>query len=368
MRLKLWSRDKNKVMVLQHELNAAYPHDLPKLKIDGKFGLKTQAKVLKFQRSIRNLKADGVFGPITLKEFRLKYPTTKLAVGTSIKMPEMVITANAKKISKFQDDFEKVFKQQNKKKEWQEFTQFVDSGMKNHSYVKTVITGIRTAENARMFAAAFLTMKSWGFTGKQILTVCRQLAKLNGSHFMLTLKALSEPAGRFGSALKSLGGTATIAILLCDFIECLYHASKGNYAAIFGIIYKVGARVAFPRLAMLNCLQAFLNGIFPNSPKLNIIFRILKAFDPIGLGSVGVESMTATATALYHWGEKGDAGAMIPRLDKLVKRLKKSPAGVLAELGDNAGRSAYQLSRMSSNEWGVIMSLNWRRFKSIFSN
>ncbi len=366
MYLRLWTKEHGKVRILQEELNKLYPNDIPKLKIDGKYGLKTQAKVMKFQRSTRKLLVDGVFGPKTLAEYKKKIPNTKL-IGTHIKLPEIVITASAGNKYKFHNEMKEVFKKENKKTEWEQFDKFIEEGMKKHSFFKTIFTGIRTAENAGMFARMFLTLRAWGFNQKQIITVFRQLSKLGGSQFTGTLKTLSEPMGRFGVMFKALGNVATKAILLCDFIECLYHASKGNYAAIFGIVYKAGMRTLFWKLGALNCLQTFLTGILPPSMKLKAVFKIIKLFDPIGLGQVGIESMAASATAAYHWWDKGDAGATIPRLDKLVKRIKKSPAGVLAEIGDNAGKSAYELSRISSAEWAHIMRLNWRRFKSLFS-
>ena len=367
MYLRLWTKKHDKVRILQEELNKLYPQDFPKLKIDGKYGPKTQAKVMKFQKSTKKLLVDGVFGPKTLAEYKKKVSGTKL-IGTHVTLPDVVIDVT-KNSYKFQNEMIDVFKKENKQKELERFNNLMEEGMKKHAFFKTIVTGIRTSENAAMFARMFLTLRSWGFSQKQILTVFKQLSKLRGARFIGTLKTLSEPTGRFGIIFKSLGNVATKAILLCDFIECLYHASKGNYAAIFGIIYKAGMRTVYWRLGALNCLQTFLKGILPSSmnPKVTAAFKILRMCDPIGLGQVGIESLAASATAAYHWWDKGDAGAAIPRLDKLVKRIKKSPAGVLAELGDNAGKSAYEISRISSREWAHIMRLNWRRFKSIFS-
>lgn len=119
--------------------------------------------------------------------------------------------------------------------------------------------------------------------------------------------------------------------------------------------------------AMIDALQSFIELVVPKTKQSQLLFKILKAINPVGLGAVAMESVAASVTAAYYVvNNGGDFGAAIPRLDQLVERMKKSPAGVFVGIGDNAGMAAYHLSAMSSTEWGLIMSYKWRQFKGLF--
>jgi peptidoglycan hydrolase-like protein with peptidoglycan-binding domain len=50
--------------ILQSALNNRPPSALPALTVDGVFGLKTQGRVIEFQRA-HSLTTDGVVGPLT---------------------------------------------------------------------------------------------------------------------------------------------------------------------------------------------------------------------------------------------------------------------------------------------------------------
>lgn len=81
MLLKLKIKKPTQIRVLQDELNALYPSDSPKLTVDGVFGSKTEAKVMKFQRRNKKLQVDGIFGPKTFSAFEIQFPKTKLMSG-----------------------------------------------------------------------------------------------------------------------------------------------------------------------------------------------------------------------------------------------------------------------------------------------
>ena len=90
---------------------------------------------------------------------------------------------------------------------------------------------------------------------------------------------------------------------------------------------------------------------------------------PVGLGAVAVDSLATSVIAGYKYITSGrkDIGVVIPHLDKLVNRMKKSPAGVFTRIGENAGDAAYELSKISPREWAHLWSLNWQRLKRAFS-
>ena len=366
MLLRMWSKDTDKIKILQQELNDLYPQDVSKLKVDGVFGSRTQAKVMKFQRLNGKLKVDGVFGPKTLEQFQLKISNTRLAKGTHLTAPVQTITVSNKAL-KFQNEMQQTFVKSRKQSEWDTFVKAIDQAVIPE--VTKVLLAIQNADTARVLVKAYLQLKSFGFTGKQIGVVFGQLSKLNGDELGKVLGVLGKPTGAFGKVLASAGKVATKMGLIVTFIQCLIYAKKGNYAAIFGEIYKFVMGKMLPWAGIVDALQTFVELVVQKSWKLNVIFKVLKVANPIGLGAVAVESIAASATAAYHVVVvgHGDLGAAIPRLDKLVKRMKKSPVSIFVELGDNAGAATYQLSTMKATEWSLIMSYKWRQFKNLFS-
>ena len=83
------------VKKLQDYLNRAYPTKLPRLKEDGIFGARTQARVREFQGQ-KGLSCDGIVGPIT--EETLIYSADRISAS---EVNVLVAEWNGKRLSKY---------------------------------------------------------------------------------------------------------------------------------------------------------------------------------------------------------------------------------------------------------------------------
>ncbi len=359
MILKLWSSDSIKIRLLQTELNRLFPNNPPKLRADGIFGQKTRSRVIKLQQLNRELVVNGVFDPETQAELKRRLPDTKLGDANTT----TAVTKSSQ--VKYQNEIKQVFDKEGTKQDWDLFTKAIQDG--SIPQIKKILFELQNAPNAIKFAQVFITFRKLGLGPKEMGVVIGQISKLKGADLANTLKVFSNANGSIATALKSTKSILARAGLIVTLVECFIFAKQGNYAAILGEIYKFAMGKVFKWAAIVDGIQSYLETTYPRTFESSVVFAVLKAANPIGLGAVAVESIAASATAAYYVIKaRGDLGAAIPRLDKLVTRMRKSPASIFVELGDNAGSGAYQLSRMSSTEWTLIMSYKWREFKNLF--
>ena len=104
--------------------------------------------------------------------------------------------------------------------------------------------------------------------------------------------------------------------------------------------------------------------------KNNTFFKVIRAIDPVGLGAAAVDSAGTLIQSAVDMVSKGkmDAGVMMPRLNRLVGRLKQGPTRIFAEMGENLGDALYEISKMTSDDWSTVASYSWSQFKSFFTS
>ncbi|MDQ4122191.1 MAG: peptidoglycan-binding protein [Acidobacteriota bacterium] len=362
MSIQMGSRGEN-VRVLQQDLNAILSNERPSLVLDGVFGVKTKDRVCKFQR-LNALKVDGIVGPKTSAKILEKKPRTPGAPPTP---PGVAPNPNLPTSGmKFQNEMRQVFEQKGKTSQWMEFWNWYEQNQIPD--LKTFLGFIGRAEDARTLAKFFIELRSWGFSAKEITMLFAKFNTMKGADAVKLFEIAVEPAGKFGKAVKAISDTAGRVGLVVTFVECAMHASRGDYSVIPAEIYKFGLGKMVPWAAMIEGLGSLLDGIVPEQTRKNsLLFKIMRSFDPIGLGAAGVDSLSAVVIGFFEMAVKGEVNVdiLMPRLQRLVNRLKQGPTSVFAELGENSGDALYQLSQ-EGIDFEAIMRYSWMELKDFF--
>ena len=113
-------------------------------------------------------------------------------------------------------------------------------------------------------------------------------------------------------------------------------------------LYKFGMGKAVPWAAMVEGVGSLLDGIVPEQTRKNsMLFRTLRAVDPVGLGGVAVDSVVSIVTSGAEMAAAGrvDIDILTNRLTPLVARMKQGPANLFVELGENSGDALYELTQ-----------------------
>ncbi len=356
--------DRRDVITIQKLINYHLKQPGRLLVIDGICGPKTKAAISLFQRTqVKEIRADGRVDPHgkTIKKL------FALGIGKGDLPPSL--TENPSSNHRFEKEMRKVFVDAKKENEWNEFIKGIEGG--SIPAMKIFLGTIGRVEDARAIAKMFLNFKKWGFSLKDINAVFDQAKKLNPKDAAKLFGALSETGSKAGKLFGFANGVAAKAGLIIALVECIIHARKGDYHMLFVEAYKFTMGKAIPWAAMIEGLQSLVDAILPESlKKNNTFFKVVRAIDPVGLGAAAVDSAGTLIQAAVDMVSKGkmDAGVMIPRLNRLVGRLKQGPTRIFAEMGENLGDALYEISKMTSDDWSTVASYSWSQFKSFFTS
>lgn len=350
------------VRALQNDLNALNQIGQPSLMTDGVFGMKTKDRVCKFQ-TLNHLKPDGIVGPKTLggiKTARQRMP------GAPPPLPGFPSPVGGGGM-KFESEMKAVFEQKGQSFEWAGFFAAVEQG--SIPPIKIFLGAIGRVEDARALASFYLQLRKWGMTGREMQLIFSKVILLRNDQALKLFATASEPAGKFAKVIGFLGSAATVAGYLVLVIECIGHASRGDYSIIMAELYKFGMGKAVPWAAMVEGLGSLLDGVVPeNTRQNNLAFKILRSLDPIGLGASAVDSIGVVAGGLYEMLFSGRSAEdiMIPRLTKLVARMKQGPTSIFAEIGENCGDALYEISIMEDIAYREMLDYSWMELKEFF--
>lgn len=354
MLLQVGSRGPN-VTKLQADLNSIYSRDFPQLRTDGIFGPKTKEWVCKFQRS-NHLVVDGIVGPKTLG----KMQQTGGSPGAPPAAPGIpsIPSAPATGPARFSQEMKEEFVKKGKSSLFNEFL----ADLENNTIPgwKVFLGIIGRAEDARVLARFWVELRAIGLTGPQLRTVLAQTIRLN-KDALVFFDVVTKPGGKFARALGFAGSAANVAGIITTGIECVLHARRGDYSVIPAEIYKFYMGKAVPWAAIIEGIGSLLDGVVPEETrKSSLLFRIMRGFDPIGLGASGVDAMGSIVLTAFEMVQKGEINADIamPRLQRLVSRMKQGPTNIFVELGENCGDALYELSE-TGIDFEAIMRYSW---------
>lgn len=358
----------NDVTRLQTDLNRAYPRDMPQLKTDGVFGMKTREWVIKFQRNNPPLKPDGIAGPKTLAKLASigRGPGAPPSVGG---MPIPPPPAPETGINRFKTEMLQEF---DKKGAGAQFGEFLNDLEANTIPGWKIFLGsIGRIEEARQIASFWVELNQLlkGVEGQRKL-VLAGIAKLNKNDLVI-FEALAKPTGKLGKAVAFAGSVASAAGLIVTAIECVQHSRKGDYGAVAAEIYKFGMGKAVPWAAILEGVGSLLDGVVPEQTrKTSYAFKIMRAIDPVGLGAVAVDSVCTIVKGGVEMFVKKNPNesaldTMTRNLAPLAARMKTGPTSVFAELGENSGDALYELTQ-TDIDVNAMLRYSWMELTDWF--
>jgi peptidoglycan hydrolase-like protein with peptidoglycan-binding domain len=361
MMLKMGSRGES-VRALQVHLNRVLVGETPPLQTDGIFGAKTRMRVLKYQMTM-GLKPDGIVGPRTAAGIPGQAGMGGASGQAPIAPPPAASPAPASGV-RFEPELRQVFEQQQAMSEWQMFIEAVEQG--SIPPMKIFLGGIGRVEDARAVARFFINLRRWGLTAREIELLFEKISRFNSTQAKNFFDATTAPAGQFGNAIKRVADSAAKVGLFVVAIECIIHASRDNHSAIPAEIYKYVMGKGVRWAAVIDGIGSLLDGVVPEQTRKNsVLFQILRSLDPIGLGGAAVDSVCALIIGLFEMAlrREVDLDVMIPRLSRLVDRLKKGPTAIFAEIGENCGDALYELSQMKDIDVQQMLRYTWAELK-----
>lgn len=363
MSIQLGSRGEE-VRSLQSDLNALNQNGQPSLVTDGVFGMKTKDRVCKFQ-TMNHLRPDGIVGPKT--SAGIKTARQRMPGGAPPPMPGFPSPIGAGGM-KFESEMKAVFDQKGQSFEWAGFFAAVEQG--SIPPIKIFLGAIGRVEDARSLASFYLLLRKMGMTGHEMQLIFSKVILLKNDQALKLFNLAIEPAKPFAKAIKFLGSAATIAGYFVLVIECIGHATRGDYSIIFAELYKFGMGKAVPWAAMVEGLGSLLDAVVPeNIRQNNLAFKILRSLDPIGLGASAIDSMAVVAGGMYEMLFSGRSAEdiMIPRMTKLVARMKQGPTSIFAEIGENCGDALYEISQMEDIAYREMLNYSLSELEEFFS-
>ncbi|MBA2379657.1 MAG: peptidoglycan-binding protein [Blastocatellia bacterium] len=353
------------VRSLQNNLNVNLTTERPPLNPDGVFGMKTKDRVVKFQR-LNGLVADGIAGPKTITKLQSKLgPGTPGTPGviTPPPHPQPPSVGGAK----FRSEMHEVFIKEKAESEWPAYLAAFEQG--SIPAMKQFLTLIGRAEDARAVATFFINLRRWGLTAQEIGLIFDKIKTFNTAQAVKFFDATTAPTSKFGSALGAVSTGAARVGLVLTAIECAIHASRGDYSVIPAEIYKYAMGKGVPWAAVIDGIGSLLDGFVPENTRNNsTMFRILRSLDPIGLGAVAVDSVASIVLTCYDMAVAGkvNVDVVLPRLSRLVDRMKSSPAAIFVKIGEDCGDALYELSVMGEIDFRAMYNYTWMEVKEFF--
>lgn len=220
--------------------------------------------------------------------------------------------------------------------------------------LKPVLGMIGKADEARQFAQFFWTLEKWGFSGKEIIQVLVLMGSMKSEKFT-KLVALTL---QHGPKIEKIAKGAEKIGIFVTIVEVINKVEKsGDFAIVPAEIYKFAIGKGVPWAGIIDGTQSLIEGFLPDSAKGTAMFKLMRAVDPAGLGAVGVDAVT---TLVYSGFEavisrKTSADQFAPRLDRLVQRMRESPANFFVEQGETIGDAVWDIAQMSGEDWTTMM-------------
>ncbi|RHW19358.1 peptidoglycan-binding protein [Sphingomonas gilva] len=330
-----------------------------KLVVDGKCGPKTIAAILAFQKNPMRLPMpDGRVDPRGKTIAALNDPANRLTY-TAPPAPPPLPGGGASSPA-----VEQGIRQELKQKGVPDSR--IDALVKIY---KDNIEGVLKAaggvagriEDGRVMGRLLHQMAQWGFTAHDMAVVSGQLAKLKGKQFEAVVETLAAPGSKMGRLVSGAGSVASKIGILTAAIDCAIAARDGDYSLIPAEIYKYAMGKAIPWAGLVEGIGSMLDAVVPENTRNNSqLFKIIRSLDPIGLGAVGVDSIASLVMSVYDFAASGgNLDAIMPRLERLVQRMKSGPARVFAELGEASGDALYDIVQMDARDWELVMNYTW---------
>lgn len=346
------------VKTIQQRLNELMPPSRKKLTADGKCGPLTIACIREFQKEVQGSKspdgrvdiAKGTIAALNDPSSASKW--AKMSIGSP------ALPGPSGGGVPHEEPMRTKFREAGREGEFDMFRRaLVDGSIPG---MKNFLGTIGRAEDAAKLASAFLALRRWGLTFEECREVMKAATGMRKAKAAIELfDDISKPTSKLTKLLGHAGKVAGRIGLLITVIEVADKFADGDYLYGATEVYKMAMGKAVPWAAMIEGLQSLVEGVAPDSWKAKGVFKVMRACDPIGLGAVAVDAITTLALGAIDMVVKGrmDADAMMPRLERLVARMKQGPTKVFAEMGENLGDAMYEISQWKRDDFTYAVSV-----------
>ena len=331
------------VRAIQQQLNGHLMAPRQGLTVDGRSGPKTVGMIRDFQSGVVGLRSpDGRVDPNGKTLAALNDPASKgkwarMSIGApATTAASLGAGAGASKGQALLD-------QEAARGGMQSTAQEI----KGLAAAKTIISALDSADKARVILGAWKVLRAWGFSTAETQ---REIYRLMSDHRrMPLLEQVANPISPMASRLSKVAkGAGRVAIVLA-VLEISIKVREGQYGAATGEAYKLAMGYAVPWGGLVDAIQSVVESLMPGSAKNTMLFKALRGFDPLALGAVAADSVVTLAIGLANMIQTGQLSHS--DLEKLVTRMKSSPAALIAEFGDAAGDGLFEMSRWKREDW-----------------
>jgi hypothetical protein len=177
------------------------------------------------------------------------------------------------------------------------------------------------------------------------------------------IQAITKPGGKLGVVLGTVGKAGKVVEVVALLVQVGVHFKRKDYYAVAAEVYKFGMGKGVPWAGLVDAVEGFVSAVFPaKDPKKDERFwKYLKALNLVGLGGAGID---AVGTMIHVIVTKD----MDPkRMDRLVERLRGSPAQVFLEMGEKLDKALTYFEQMPEAEFREAMSAsnfyNWIKYE-----
>ena len=177
------------------------------------------------------------------------------------------------------------------------------------------------------------------------------------------IKAVITPGGKLGRSLKVIGKTGKLVGFVGCGMQVYVHWAREDYYAAASELYKTGMGLGVPWAGLVDGVEGFTSGMQGDahpSKRDERFWRYLRWLNIIGLGTAGIDAVGT----MVHIIVTRDMDSH--RMDRLVARLRNSPAQVFLEMGEDLSRALTYFEQMPEDEFREAMSAqnfyNWIRY------
>lgn len=178
------------------------------------------------------------------------------------------------------------------------------------------------------------------------------------------IKAVITPGGKFGQVLKTFATTGKVVGFVGAGIQVVVHWRRQDYYACASEIYKSAMGLGIPWAGLVDGVEGFVSalaGPSPNPKRDERFWKYLKALNLVGLGATAFD----TVGTMIHVIVSKDMDPQ--RMDRLMERLRNSPAQVFLELGEDLNKALTYFEQMPEHEFRKAMTIsnfvNWIRYE-----
>lgn len=252
---------------------------------------------------------------------------------------------------KYQPEIQREFDLAGMKHRLDEFSALINDP--NAKWVKVAIDATGSFETARTIVRFYLMLSHRGFSASQIKNTFIRIGSITSPRRIEAIGKVVASGTQFEKYLGAAGSVASMADYVVTFFELYELIKSDEWSQVFATVYEKFMGKAIFWAGLIQALQSLLEAVAPEQAvKSKFAFKVMKAFDPIGLGKIGIDSMVWAAQATF------DAVRGKPfddkRLSQLVGRMKTGPTAIFAELGENAGDAIFEISEMDSDDWSMV--------------